>query len=115
MPSKKELDRQNRKRRIRAKISGTAQKPRLVVFRSLNNIYAQLIDDENGKVLAGTSNLKLKDKASKTDLSKKVGEEIAKKALENKIETVVFDRNGYQYHGRVKALADAAREAGLKF
>lgn len=114
MPTKKELTRTRRKARIRSKINGTSQRPRLVVFRSLNNNYAQLIDDTQGKVLASASDIKEK-KGTKTERAKKVGEEIAKKAQESKITEVVFDRNGYQYHGRVKALAEAAREGGLKF
>ena len=107
--------RKRRHARVRAKVSGTAARPRLVVFRSLMNTYAQLIDDENSIILIGTSDLKSKDKGTKTEKAKKVGEDLAKKAGEKKITTVVFDRNGYKYHGRVKALADGAREAGLKF
>lgn len=115
MATSKETLRFKRKNRIRAKISGTATRPRLSVFRSLKNNYAQLIDDENGVVLASSSDLKSKDKGTKTEKAKKVGEEIAKKAAEKKITTIVFDRNGYKYHGRIKALADGAREGGLKF
>jgi len=101
-----------RKKRIRAKVSGTLKAPRLCVFRSLKNIYAQVINDESGVVLASA---KLGEKA-KNDLAgaKKVGMEIAKKCLEKKIEKVVFDRSGYKYHGKTKALADGAREGGLK-
>ena len=108
--------RQKRHTRVRGKISGTSECPRLSVFRSNKNISAQIIDDEKGITLASAStiNMDLTNK-SNTEAASKVGEEIAKKAIENKIETVVFDRSGYLYHGRVKALADAAREAGLKF
>ena len=98
-----------RHRRIRAKIYGTIQKPRLCVFRSNKSIYAQLIDDESGNVLCyarGSKNIKE---------AKKIGESIAKKAAERKIDKIVFDRGGYKYHGRIKALAEGAREAGLKF
>lgn len=115
MPTTKDKLRLRRKVRIRAKISGTATRPRLSVFKSLNNNYAQLIDDENGVVLASSSDLKSKDKGTKTEKAKKVGEELAKKATEKKITEAVFDRNGYKYHGRIKALADGAREGGLKF
>ena len=114
MTTTKEQLRQRRKVRIRAKISGTVQRPRLVVFRSLTNTYAQLVDDVNGKVLASTSDMK-EAKGTKMERAKLVGVEIAKKAQEQKITTIVFDRNGYKYHGRVKALADAAREGGLTF
>lgn len=115
MSNTKELQRRRRHARIRAKIKGDAKKPRLVVFRSLTHTYAQLVNDEKHKVLASSSDLKLKIKGSKLDRAKAVGSEIGKKAIESKIETCVFDRNGYKFHGRVKALADAAREAGLKF
>ncbi|MBU1152087.1 50S ribosomal protein L18 [Patescibacteria group bacterium] len=115
MPSTKETARKNRKNRIRAKISGTALRPRLVVFRSLTHTYAQIIDDENSKIITQSSDLKLKDKGTKIEKAKKVGEELAKKAIEAKVKEVVFDRNGYKYHGRVKAVAESAREGGLKF
>lgn len=103
------------KTRIRGKISGTAERPRLTVFRSNKQIYAQLIDDLSGKTIAAASSLKLTDKAPKKEIAAKVGEMVAKSAQEAGITTVVFDRNGYLYHGRVKELADAARNAGLKF
>ena len=96
------------------RVSGTAARPRLVVARSLSKNYAQLIDDSKGLVLAAGSDLKMKG-GTKTQRAKKVGVEIAKKALEKGIKTCVFDRNGYKYHGRVKALADGAREGGLQF
>lgn len=115
MPTKKESDRQKRHNRIRAKITGTAERPRLVVFRSLNHIYAQIINDENGKVIAESSDIKSKSKGTKVEKAKEVGVEIAKKAVESKVTQIVFDRNGYKYHGRVKAIADSAREAGLQF
>jgi len=115
MSTRKEQLRTRRKARIRAKINGTAKRPRLVVFRSLSNNYAQLINDEDGKVIAESSDLKAKGKGTKTERAKQVGTEIAKKAQEKKVKEVVFDRNGYKYHGRVKALADGAREGGLKF
>jgi len=103
------------KAHIRHKVSGTAQKPRLTVFRSNTQIYAQVIDDVQGKTLASASSLTIKDKMNKTEQAAKVGALVAKSAQEAGITEVVFDRNGYLYHGRVKQLADAAREAGLKF
>ncbi len=109
------------KYRIRKRVKGTLERPRLVVFRSLNNIYAQLIDDISGKTICSVSNIS-KDvkgasegKVTKLAKSKLVGKKIAEKAQDLKIKKVVFDRNGYLYHGRVKAVADAAREAGLEF
>ncbi len=106
--------RQRRHKRIRAKVYGTAEKPRLCVFRSNKHIYAQLIDDENNKVIASASDAKVK-KGKKLEKAQKVGELIAKLAKEKKIKKVVFDRAGYKYHGRVKSLAEAAREKGLSF
>jgi large subunit ribosomal protein L18 len=103
-----------RHRRLRGRISGTADKPRLFVFRSHQHIYAQLIDDQEGRVMVSASDLGLKDKG-KIKRADKVGQEIAKKAKAAKIEKVVFDRGGYKYHGRVKALAEAARTGGLNF
>ena len=102
------------KRRIRGRVSGTAERPRMTVFRSNKQIYVQLIDDLAGKTLASASSASL-EAAPKVEIATKVGEAIAKKAQEAGITTVVFDRNGYLYHGRVKALADAARNGGLKF
>ena len=112
--------RQRRKYRIRNKIAGSPARPRLTVFRSARHIYAQIVDDVGGSTLAHASTLSpdLKGTLSeddKTAAAKKVGALIAKICLEKKIEKVVFDRNGYLYHGRVKALAEAAREAGLQF
>jgi large subunit ribosomal protein L18 len=105
------------KRRIRKKISGTASLPRLSVFRSNKQIYAQLIDDNNGVTLVSASTYKNKavTKMNKTEQAAVVGKEVAEKAIKAGIQTVVFDRNGYLYHGRVKSLADSAREGGLKF
>ena len=102
--------------RVRKNISGTAERPRLNVFRSAKHIYAQVIDDTTGKTLLSCSSLELKlENGGNIEAAKKVGEAIAKKCLENNIESIRFDRGGYVYHGRVQALADAAREAGLKF
>ncbi len=103
------------KMRVRGKISGTAERPRLTVFRSNKQIYAQVIDDLTGKTLAAASSLKITDKAPKKEIAAKVGELIAKNAQEAGVTAVVFDRNGYLYHGRIKELADAARKGGLKF
>lgn len=114
------LNRQQRRRRIhlrvRSKIVGTAQRPRLSVYRSNVAIYCQLIDDNAGHTLLATSSMdKSIGKGTKVEQSKEVGKLLAQKALDAKIESVVFDRSGYLYHGRVKALADGAREGGLKF
>lgn len=116
----KNEERKVRHARVRNKVFGTAERPRLNVYRSLNQIYAQIIDDEKGATLVSASSLE-KDLAEKcagknrTEQAKVVGEAIAKRAKKKKIETVVFDRGGYLYTGRVQALADSAREAGLKF
>ena len=107
--------RQSRHARVRAKVSGTTSIPRLNVFRSNSNIFAQIIDDEKGVTLVSASSLDMKLNGSNIENAKKVGTEIAKRALEKGITEVVFDRGGYQYHGKVESLADAAREAGLKF
>lgn len=105
------------KRRIRKKISGTSATPRLSVFRSNKQIYAQVIDDTTGVTLAAASSYKNKaaEKKNKSEQAAIVGKELAEKALKAGVESVVFDRNGYLYHGRVKSLADSAREGGLKF
>lgn len=103
------------KRRVRRNICGTAQRPRLTVFRSNKQIYAQVIDDNAGVTLSAASSLGMEEKLPKCLVAAKVGEMIAQKALAAGIDTVVFDRNGYLYHGRIKELADAARKAGLKF
>lgn len=106
---------------VRKKISGTAERPRLTVYRSLGHIYGQVIDDVAGRTLVAVSSVskdlkpELANAKSKKDKSILVGKAIAKKALEKNIHNVVFDRNGYLYHGRVKALADGARQGGLKF
>ena len=115
MSKKKEQSRLRRHIKIRKRIAGTAERPRLVVFRSLACIYAQVINDDTRKVLANASDMKIKGKATKTEKAKQVGIAVAKLAQEKKIDKVVFDRNGYKYHGRIKALADGAREGGLQF
>lgn len=112
--------RQSRQRRVRSKVLGTAERPRLNVYRSLNNMYAQIIDDTTGTTLVSASTLDadIKSQVSGTgnkEAAKAVGEAIGKKAIEKGIDSVVFDRAGYLYHGRVKELADGARAAGLKF
>lgn len=108
-----------RKKRIRKKVQGTSERPRLSVFRSTMHIYAQVIDDDAQKTIFATSTLskdiKSEDKKSKTELAKKVGALIAEGLKEKNISRVVFDRNGFVYHGRIKALAEGAREAGLEF
>lgn len=120
-----------RKKRLRARIQGTALKPRFCVFRSSHHIYAQLVDDEGGKILVSSSDLELSKKKGASAISKKdkkdasmtnkvsiayeIGKLIAERSLAKKIEGVVFDRSGYKYHGRVKALAEGARDGGLKF
>ena len=102
--------------RIRRKMQGTAERPRLNVYRSLNQIYTQLIDDHSGATLVSASSVSAKLKTGgNIAAAKEVGKQIAEKAKEKGIQSVVFDRGGYLYHGRIKALADAAREAGLKF
>ncbi len=107
--------RQKIKVRIRRKVSGTSQRPRMSVFRSNSQIYVQVIDDKTGRTLASASSLGMNEKVTKMEQAAKVGVLIAKAAQEAGIREVVFDRNGYLYHGRVKQLADAAREGGLKF
>jgi len=107
--------RQKRHNRVRSKILGKTDRPRLVVFRSTKFNYAQLVDDQNHKVIVSSSDLKAKTKGTKTEKAKQVGMDLAAKALEKKVTEIVFDRNCYKYHGRVKALADGAREGGLKF
>ena len=107
------------KKRVRKNITGTPERPRLSVFRSNNQIYAQLIDDIDGKTLVSASSLEKdiaeKEKIKKTQIAELVGKKLGDRAKEAKLTTVVFDRSGYRYHGRVKALADSARKAGLKF
>jgi large subunit ribosomal protein L18 len=118
--SKHVTPREKRKARIRRKLSGTAERPRLTVYKSLKHMYAQLVDDTTGKTLlsVGTTSKSLKGDVKeddKTAAAKKVGAALAKAAMAKGIEAVVFDRNGFDYHGRVAAVAAAAREAGLKF
>lgn len=111
----REQRRKKIKTRVRGKISGTPERPRLSVFRSNKQIYAQVIDDTTGNTLASASSLKIEEKLPKKEIAAKVGEMIAQNAKEAGVESVRFDRNGYLYHGRVKELADAARKGGLKF
>ncbi|OAG27226.1 50S ribosomal protein L18 [Thermodesulfatator autotrophicus] len=122
--SKKVLARLRRKRRVRKKIFGTPERPRLSVFRSCKHIYAQIIDDVHGKTLVAASSLtpairekvlEAKKEGGKTAVAKVVGEFLGQRAVEAGIKKVVFDRGGYKYHGRVKALADGARAGGLEF
>jgi large subunit ribosomal protein L18 len=116
MATKKDLRRLRIKRGIRNKISGTAEKPRLSVFRSNTGIYAQLIDDISGLTLASCSSAEFKSsKGTKCEISVMVGKTIAEKAATKGIKNIVFDRGGFLYHGRVKALAEGAREGGLAF
>ena len=118
MATKKDLRRYRIKKGIRKKINGTPERPRLSVFRSNKAIYAQLIDDVNGVTLVNSSSSSkdLKDsKGTKTEISKLVGKTVAEKAKGQGIESVVFDRNGFKFHGRIKSLAEGAREGGLKF
>ena len=114
------IGRERRKLRVRGTVSGTPERPRLTIFRSLKHMYAQVVDDVAGTTLAHASTLAkdvkpFADEAKKTDAAGKVGETIAKQLLAKGVKKVVFDRNGYMYHGRVKALAEAARKAGLEF
>ena len=120
MKDRKQLARSKRKKRVRSRVVGTSERPRLNVFRSLKHIYAQAIEDTTGKTLASASSLSSELKGSlrypgNVEAAKKVGELIAKKCLEKGIQKVVFDRSGYLYHGRIKALAEAARSSGLIF
>lgn len=117
-PKIKREKRIRRHKKIRAKIKGTNERPRLCVFKSLNHIYAQLIDDDKGKVLVAANDQELKNKKQlkgKIKTSFEVGKLLAEKAVKSKIEKVVFDRGGFVFHGRVKALAEGAKEGGLKF
>jgi large subunit ribosomal protein L18 len=116
----KQRGRKARKLRVRRKINGTAQRPRLTVYRSLKHVYAQIIDDEAGKTLVSASTMDKElagdiKKKNTVDAAKSIGTALATKAVAYGIKQVVFDRNGYVFHGKVKALADAAREAGLEF
>ena len=116
----KKRNRLNRRRRIRGKIHGTAEKPRLSIFRSTRHIYAQIINDDMGTVMASASTMDAQLRGSSknggnVDAAKEVGKLLAERAATKKIETVSFDRGGFKYHGRVKALAEAVRDGGLKF
>lgn len=111
----RQAQRKMRQRRVRAKVIGSSSKPRLNVFRSLSHIYIQLIDDETGKTLAAASSSEVKSKGKKSEIAAAVGKLAAEKAKALGIKKIVFDRGGYQYHGRVKELAEAARAAGLEF
>src|ERR1035441_10290819 len=112
--TKRNAIRQRIHARIRAKLSGTGERPRLNVYRSLNNIYAQLIDDEKGVTLVSASTIKQKT-GGNVAAAREIGKTVAELAVQKGIKKVVFDRGGFLYHGRIKALADAAREAGLEF
>lgn len=103
-----------RHRRIRARVSGTAETPRLIVFRSLRYTYAQMVDDETGKILVAAHDMKVKS-GTKVERAKNLGKELAEKATKAGLKTCIFDRNGYKYHGRIQAVADGAREGGLQF
>ena len=103
------------KRGIRRRINGTSDRPRLTVFKSNKGIYAQIIDDTKGHTITAASSMELGESRSNLEVSEAVGKKLAEKAAENGISTIVFDRNGYLYHGKVKALAEGAREGGLKF
>jgi large subunit ribosomal protein L18 len=111
----RKVNRSKRHKRVRVHVSGTQERPRLAVFRSLNHIYAQLIDDGGSRTLASASTVELKAKGDGVAEAAQVGKAIAAKAREKGVKSVVFDRGGFLYHGRIKALADAAREAGLEF
>lgn len=113
--NKKVLRRRRLRRSIRKKISGTAERPRLSVYKSNKAIYAQVIDDQVGNTLAYATSLELDKTPANVEMAKEVGKKLAEKAKANGVSTVVFDRGGYIYHGRVKALAEGAREGGLKF
>jgi large subunit ribosomal protein L18 len=115
MAKAKREGRLRRHRRVRRQVAGTSERPRLVVFRSNKQIYAQLIDDRSGRTLASAASPALAGDGDKTDAAKRVGAEVARRAKDAGITRVVFDRGGYQFHGRVAALADAAREGGLDF
>jgi len=112
--NKRNAIRQRIHQRIRRKLTGTAERPRLNVYRSLNHIYAHVIDDQKGETLVSVSSIKMKN-GGNVSAAKEIGKEVAELAVKKGIKQVVFDRGGYLYHGRIKALADAAREAGLEF
>ncbi len=111
----RKVNRLRRHKRVRVRMSGTSERPRLSVFRSLNHLYAQVIDDAGGRTLAAASTVGMKAKGNGMEEAASVGKAIAEKAKSAGVKHVVFDRGGFLYHGRIKALADAAREAGLEF
>ena len=111
----RKVNRLKRHKRVRVRVNGTSERPRLSVYRSLNHLYVQVIDDAGGRTLAAASTVELKSKGNGVDEAARVGKAIAAKAKAAGVSTVVFDRGGFLYHGRIKALADAAREAGLEF
>ena len=111
----KKVNRTRRHKRVRVHVAGTQERPRLAVFRSLNHLYAQVIDDSASRTVAAASTVSLKAKGNGMTQAAEVGKEIAAKAKAAGVSSVVFDRGGFLYHGRIKALADAAREAGLEF
>jgi len=111
----KNFKREIRARRVRSRVTGALERPRLAVFKANRHIYAQLIDDSAGKTLVEASSLKVKSKGKKSEVAKEVGKMLAEKAIAKKIKAVKFDRGGFAYHGRVKALAEGAREGGLEF
>ena len=111
----RKVNRAKRHRRVRVHVAGSKERPRLAVFRSLNHLYAQLIDDSESRTLASASTLQMKAKGNGVAQAAEVGKEIAARAKAAGVSSVVFDRGGFLYHGRIKALADAAREAGLEF
>ena len=111
----RKINRLRRHRRVRVRLAGTAERPRLAVFRSLNHLYAQVIDDAAGRTLASVTTVGKKGAVKSMEEATSVGKAIAEKLLAKKVDTVVFDRGGFIFHGKVKALADAARASGLKF
>lgn len=111
----KRIKRVIRHKRVRSRISGTEDKPRLAVFKANRHIYAQIIDDNSGKTLVASSSMELKTKGKKADAAKEVGKSIAAKTMAKNIKKVKFDRGGFSYHGRIKSLAEGAREGGLEF
>lgn len=115
MAKVKQNKRKVRHRRVRGKVSGVSQRPRLFVFKSNKHIYCGLADDTNGTILISTSNVKIGEKSNNIEAARKVGEDLAEKALKKGYKKVVFDRGGYRYHGKVKALAEGARSKGLTF
>ncbi|NCN25076.1 50S ribosomal protein L18 [Candidatus Falkowbacteria bacterium CG10_big_fil_rev_8_21_14_0_10_37_14] len=111
----KQVKKERRAKRVRAKISGTSERPRLSVFRSNRNLFVQIVDDSSGRTLVSAHTAQLAGKLAKGDASLELGKELAKRALEKGIKSVVFDRGGNLYHGRIKAVADGARAGGLEF